>query len=253
MIGNSKGILVCPQWLEQSSNAGRALPIDSFRLLNGGSGDTLQGVSVGITSVALNLSSCPPHHDLQLVVSSAGGTLLASVDAPVADGHTNRLVVTSCDTPRFREKISIEGITSDVPITIISLARLFDVFKTQRSPIVSSQEASGFSSEVYSSVAVRADASPPTADTSSTSTDANAEATMQPVESTVARSNFAPHRVSFSPRSSSNNPTVLDVSNEEMDIDKDDSTGGALMEDSSPSQEVGSFVLSADTSLNHLY
>ena len=137
MIGNNNGTLASIQWLEQSSKAGRVLPIDSFLLGNGGSGDILQRVSVCITSVALSSSSplCPPLDDLQCVVASAGGILLASVDDPVADGHTNRLVVTIDDTPSFRERISIGEAPSDAPITTISLARLFDVFKTQRSPI----------------------------------------------------------------------------------------------------------------------
>ena len=135
MIANNKGILVGPQWLEQSSKAGTALPVDSFRLLdNGGNGDILQRVSVCITSMALKSPLCPPHDELQFVVTSAGGILLASVDAPVANGHTNRLVVTS-DSPSLREKKSIEGITSDVPITIISLVDFLNIFKTQRSPI----------------------------------------------------------------------------------------------------------------------
>ena len=136
MIANNKGTLVSPQWLEQSSKAGRVLPIDSFLLGNGGSGNILQRVSVCITSVALSSSSplCPPRDDLQFVVSSGGGTLLSSVDAPVADGHTNRLVVTS-DSPFLREKKSIEGILSDAPITIISLTDFLGIFKTQRSPI----------------------------------------------------------------------------------------------------------------------
>ena len=85
--------------------------------------------------MALKSPLCPPHDELQFVVTSAGGILLASVDDPVADGHTNRLVVTIDDTPSFRERISIGEAPSDAPITTISLARLFDVFKTQRSPI----------------------------------------------------------------------------------------------------------------------
>jgi len=136
MIANNKGILVDIQWLEQSLKAGRVLPIDSFLLGNGGRGDILQRVSVGITSVALSSSSplCPPRDDLQCVISSGGGTLLSSVDAPVADGHTKRLVVTS-DKPSLREKKSIEVVQSDAPITIISLTDFLGIFKTQRSPI----------------------------------------------------------------------------------------------------------------------
>ena len=147
IIGINRGVLVGLSWLKQSSAAGEPLPIDSFLLLPNGGKGVLQRVSVCVLQSTLKSTvPCPSIEELQLIVASAGGSLLKSADDRVPPTHTDRLIVTRDGNPSGRESRLIESAPSDVPTTVLSLPNFMDIFKTQVSPIDSSARSEGSSS-----------------------------------------------------------------------------------------------------------